>query len=1358
MGARSGEVSCGCKSAPIDVDVVATNPTGTGWPRERAGIWVGTCLLLFVLAVGSLARAAPALALSQRGHVFGFSFGGPGKAAGEFEFEGSARVTEPAGIAVDEETGDVYVVDQGNHRLQEFGSNGEFIAAWGWGVNSNSTGEPKYEVCTSDCQAGLSGPGNGEFAELGAIAVDNSSNGSHYVYLDTDAGAKSPVVRIFLATGAKWVGKLPDGEAGRVDGLAVDRKGTVWVYRGESEGSGAVEGFSDIAKPVQEHAEISSPDECPSPGFAVDAAGESFYLDHELLTREDECPPEAEAAEIEAIAEAAKEAIERIRQEAREKKLSPTEKQEKIRAVEKSAEEQEQAVSILDARPALTAKSTLVHEDELALTLEGIDRQNTSAVAVDQASGVGTPLGEGANGDVYIANGSSVSTFTSDGQLVQRFGSGHLQASGGVAVDSRNGYVYVVDSATDKVDVFTPEQVSAPTVSDLAAQHVSATEAQLTAQVDPEGTGVHYYFEYGTSDCATNPTCTSTPQPPGTEIPAGYGDRPAGVRLTGLQPSTTYYYRIVVQGSVEGDERFSTVGTITTLPSSAGELADHRAWEMVSPPEKDGSGIEPTGEQGGVIQASANGDALAYIANGPIVREPEGNRAPETTPVLSTRTAAGWSAQALVTPHEKGEGFYNETVEHPFYSTDLSLSLVQPFVGTQPLEAPPLAPGASEKTMYVRDDPPLAPETPERNVYTEAEGNRGFLAPGYLPLVTPLADTAHTQFGGQLEFLDATPDLGHVVFKSKVALQQGKTPGLYEWEGGQPLRLVSLLPGGAPAFEPELGYENVGLRNAVTASGGDSRIIFQAERETAPGEGNGAPALYLYDAAKGETIQINAAHGVAEPEAAGDEEGEVAFQGANSEGSKVFFTDTEPLTPESAQRPALGSEGNPADLYECEVVEEAGKLTCELKDLTPLSSPGSAEVLNVVPAISETGAYVYFVANGALTPGAQQGDCARRGTETATTGAACNLYVWHEGTIAMIARLANEDAGDWGSFDGGNKRENTGFIDPRPDLADVTAGSSPSGEYFAFMSKLQLTEYNNIDSNHEAEGVRDEEVYLYNAATRLLTCVSCAGDGRSVGVHDTVHAGEGKGLVVDRRRDWEGQYLAGSIPGWSPISEDMGALRQPRYLSDSGRLFFDSPDDLVPQATNGKEDVYEFEPDGVGTCTYANGCVSLISSGDAERESAFLDASESGDDAFFLTSQPLVPADHDTNYDVYDARECTEASPCLKTEESSVQPCETSRSCNGTSTSPPAVAPPASLTTQSSGNVATHETLSYAAGKPAKKPKPTAHETPLTRALKACRKKTHKKQRTLCERQARRRYDVRNTNRSKRPSTHARKR
>ncbi len=46
----------------------------------------------------------------------------------------------------------------------------------------------------------------------------------------------------------------------------------------------------------------------------------------------------------------------------------------------------------------------------------------------------------------------------------------------------------------------------------------------------------------------------------------------------------------------------------------------------------------------------------------------------------------------------------------------------------------------------------------------------------------------------------------------------------------------------------------------------------------------------------------------------------------------------------------------------------------------------------------------------------------------------------------------------------------------------------------------------------------------------------------------------------------------------------------------------------------------------------------MIASGGSSEESAFLDASENGEDVFFMTTAKLVPQDTDTQYDIYDAR------------------------------------------------------------------------------------------------------------------------
>jgi hypothetical protein len=271
-----------------------------------------------------------------------------------------------------------------------------------------------------------------------------------------------------------------------------------------------------------------------------------------------------------------------------------------------------------------------------------------------------------------------------------------------------------------------------------------------------------------------------------------------------------------------------------------------------------------------------------------------------------------------------------------------------------------------------------------------------------------------------------------------------------------------------------------------------------------------------------------------------------------------------------------------------------------------------------------------------------------------------------------------------------------------------------------------------------------------------LVCASCDPTGaRPVGVFDSGHS-----LVVDREAIWaqngnEGfgnHWLAGSVPGWDNFASG-GSTYQPRYLSDSGRLFFNSPDALVPQDTNGLEDVYEYEPVGVGGsdgCTEASstfgmrsdGCVGLISAGTASAESVFYDASETGGDVFFTTTGKLVSEDYDKGYDVYDAHVCSEAVPC-KSVPVSPPACTSGDSCKAAPTPQPEIFGPApSATFNGVGNVTSSPSS------PVVSSKSLTRAQKLTRALKACRKK--RKGRGVCEAYARKRYAVKSSGKVKR--------
>ena len=391
-------------------------------------------------------------------------------------------------------------------------------------------------------------------------------------------------------------------------------------------------------------------------------------------------------------------------------------------------------------------------------------------------------------------------------------------------------------------------------------------------------------------------------------------------------------------------------------------------------------------------------------------------------------------------------------------------------------------------------------------------------------------------------------------------------------------------------------------------------------------------------------------------------------------------------------------------------------------------------------------------------------------TEQPPAEATCNLYVWHAGTISLVATLSDEDAPDWGRSEAFIKGGES-FVEPLQDLSDVTARVSPDGRHLAFMSNRSLTGYDNVDANPSAKGARDEEVYLYDAASKLLVCASCnPNDKPPHGVFDTEKSGEGVGLLVDRRQDWAykpetaaptAHWLAASIPGWTPlgIASPAQALRQPRYLANTGRVFFDSADPLVPvegartrteivggEATQvGVENVYEYEPAGIGGCSAQEGCTGLISSGTSGQESSFVDASENGDNAFFVTAQPLVASDRDTNFDLYDARVCTGESPCLTSEAASPRPCENTDSCRpNISAGEAALAPAGTASASAQANTST-PAPNHTTPKAPAKPATTAQK--LTKALRECRTRYQRsrKRRARCERQAHKTYAAKKT-------------
>jgi Tol biopolymer transport system component len=1228
------------------------------------------------VAGGLLLWSAPALA--QRMHVFNSSFGSEGTGSGQFKNPGQLAVSEVGAMK-----GDVYVIDVLGGRVEVFSATGAFISEFN---GSSAT--------------------TGPFVLPLSIAVDNSTNpldpsaGDVYV-LDSDA-----VIDKFSASGVfinQVTPEFSSSSSSSAESIAVGVDGTLYVGGGYS--GRHMQKFNDA-------------------------------IANEFISEITPVAPDIEGGKVNATG----------------------------RGVSVNSEG-----DIYDSLASPHGNVTLNLPAEFnssgGLIVRNFDEEEEfSATAVDESSN-----------DVYVDNLTSIAAYGPTSVPIERFGAPQLSASGGVAVNSATGTVYA-SNGTNQVDVYTavlvpdvstgsasnfgetsvtvsgvvnpdglpvsscvfeygtttaygqeqacstnpgsgdaPVAVSANlsglerltsyhfrlkvsnangsnvgidktfttpepvAISDEGVSDVSAESALFSAQVDPGGSDTTFHFEYGTSVAYGE----SVPVPDG-DLGAGTSGAPVSVRPEGLAAGTTYHVRLVASNALGVVYGPDLTFTTQAPPGGAFSLPDDRQWEMVSPPKKYGGTVVPL--EDALVEASEDGSAISYLVSSPIVPNAAGNPSPAVPlQVLSGRGAGGgWSTEEIGAPIS-GYGDFENRDEYFLFSSDLSSAVVKPYGNSLLL----LSPEATGPTSYLRDNS-TGSYTPLASAHNALPGS-SIMTYNVLPA------------GG-------TPDLSHILLASRYKLTEnaivgGEKVNTYEWAGGH-LKLVDVLPngeaspgGGLPgriSTEPEES-EASSIRHAVSNDG--SKVFWDPYPKTGGVEQRGLGPLYMRDTATEQTVQVDApAPGVSPPPSFAAE-----FELASTDGSKVFFIE---------RGGALTSDSKGGgDLYVYDTV------TGTLTDLTGGGGASGSEpggVQNEVLGASEDGSIVYIVAAAKLASGAEAGQD--------------NLYVASETgstwSTRFIAVLSGEDRRDWA------------------DRAGLYAGSritsrvSPNGRYVAFMSQRSLTGYDNRDIN---SGVPDEEVFLYDEATSHLACASCNPTGeRPTGIYDEGTVGEIGRPLADLGVLWSGHWLAAILPGRTPVRgrhDDVGELTpyQQRYLDDEGQLFFNGFDPLASLATNGKANVYEYEPAGVGSCTRPGGCVGLISSGTSSEESVFMDASENGGDAFFVTSSRLAPQDVDTTMDMYDAHVCSPSAPCAPVPVSS-PPCSSGDACKAAPSPQPAIfGAPASATFSGKGN------LPPQPAKPVVTPRTTTRAQKLARALRACAKQ-RRRARAGCERQARRRY------------------
>ncbi len=223
------------------------------------------------------------------------AWGDSGAGNGQFRF--------PWGVALDA-SGNVYVADAGNNRIQKFTSDGVYLSQWGDSGSANGqlhfphhvavdssgnvyvadTYNHRVEKFSSDgtylAQWGSQGSGDGQFQYPEGVALHA---GDVYV---TDTGNHR--IQKFTSTGvyvSQWgtIGNA-NGQFEAPRGVAVDDSGNVYVVDGDNEAGGyhhRIEKFTGTGTYLtgwggygHENGQFYDPD-----GIAVDATGNVYVTD-----------------------------------------------------------------------------------------------------------------------------------------------------------------------------------------------------------------------------------------------------------------------------------------------------------------------------------------------------------------------------------------------------------------------------------------------------------------------------------------------------------------------------------------------------------------------------------------------------------------------------------------------------------------------------------------------------------------------------------------------------------------------------------------------------------------------------------------------------------------------------------------------------------------------------------------------------------------------------------------------------------------------------------------------------------------------------------------------------------------------
>lgn len=697
---------------------------------------------------------------------------------------------------------------------------------------------------------------------------------------------------------------------------------------------------------------------------------------------------------------------------------------------------------------------------------------------------------------------------------------------------------------------------TAPSVEDFPPKP-DTTSAVLRARVNPNNLPTTYRFQYDTDSGYSSPGVVPMP-----DRSAGSGIGPIVVAelATGLKADTIYHYRLIATSSAG-----ATIGPDRTFHTLAGK----RAYELVSPPNKQGGDIATWPMR---MRIASDGNAITFMSP---VSFGDVSGAGFKSEYMSVRGLDGWTTHGI-SPLQGSLGV--RTAPIPGDTQTLFAAISEDLTKGVAIAATPLtAEGPNVQSvanLYLRTD-----------LRSAGAGSYQLLSncTNTTACKKPLAANVEET----VALAATSEDFNQILFESKYNLLAGAIgaqPKLYEWDEGT-LRLAGILPDTACAKPPCVATVSVAGQGAGVGGAGQftnytqphhtertisadgSKVFFTASPFAQTAGGGGSGALYMRQSDT--TTKLN----VSEREIPDPEVGQpAAFQTASKDGSRVFFITEEALTDDDTN--------NVADLYMYDTTKPASdphNLTLISKD--SVGSPGKDAADGVV-GTSDDGRYVYFTGHSRLLAG-----------QPAVSEDA--VFVWHEGNLRYL-----------GDATTGGTANNTVLTYSYALFKRSVV--TPDGHTLVFSTAWDknLTGYD-ASNPSLCKNSPCTQIYAYDYDTDKLSCASCL-------------------TTPAQPADRIGENADGGLYGGTTTYLS-------HIVSDDGRtVLFSTPGSLVPEDTNGRRDVYEYDVESEQ--------VRLVSTGQCDCDSYAIGLSADGRDAFFTTRQRLVGIDFDSSADLYDAR------------------------------------------------------------------------------------------------------------------------